>query len=105
MSQNPIPEAERQRFAELLASLTDQINRLPADATNAELSQCLRTTVATLVLQGNLLCRILEAQAGTLNQLGQRLDQIQSTLNQLVTWAKEQPGQSGDDSAADWWKK
>jgi hypothetical protein len=53
-------------FAELLATLTDEAKRVPANAANDELSQTLRTAIATFVLQGDFLGKILATQAGSI---------------------------------------
>jgi hypothetical protein len=105
MNPNPVPEAETKRFADLLSNTLARANQLP----DAELGQTLRTAIATFMLQGDILGKILASQAGNVNELSQmlatvttRLDQIQTALADLLNWAKAQQSQQGDDS--DWWK-
>jgi hypothetical protein len=56
------------------------------------------------VVGGNIFARVQSAQAANLNELGQRLEQIQIALNKLLQWAQQQQAKADDDSGADWWK-
>ena len=101
--------AETKKFGESIAHLMSCPNELPANATNEQLQNALRTAIAAFVLQGNIFSKILTGQATNLNQLsrmlsalGGRLDQIQLALNQLLAWARDQ--QRDDGNSADWWK-
>jgi hypothetical protein len=106
MNPNAVSQSEAKQFAELLAHLMSCTASLPADgpASSKGIQETLKAAVGTFVLGGNLLSRLQAAQAASLNELAQRLEQIQVALNKLLEWAQQPPGQSGDDSA-DWWKQ
>jgi hypothetical protein len=65
MNPKEVTPAETERFAELLESLTTQANQLPANPNNKQLQTALHTAIATFMLQGDILGKILAAQAGT----------------------------------------
>jgi hypothetical protein len=56
---NPVSEAKTERFAALLATLTNQANQLPANANNHEIQICLRCAIGTFVMQGEICSKVL----------------------------------------------